>query len=1124
MHSSRKLRGAVWVFLVVILAVSLASSGCAGSVSSAPAPVSSTPPPTGAPQLSVNPTSVTVNASVGVMSSQPVTASNAGTAALNVSQVQVTGTGFALSGLSAPFSLAPGAAQNFTVTFDATASGSVDGTLSLMTNASASPIIIPLHGSASVLVISVAIFPAAPQAIVSSTLPFSASVQGATTNTAVTWKASRGSITAAGVYTAPATTGTDTVTATSVADTTKSASAAVTVIGAPTTPTVTSVTLTPASASLNTGATMQFSASVQGTGTDKSVTWKAASGVITTGGFYTASATAGTDTITATSNADNTKSASATVTVTASVVNAVSVSPATASALTGGTVQFSASVAGTVTDKSVTWKAVSGAISAAGLYTAPAKAGTDTVTATSNADNTKSASSSVTVSAPVVNSVSISPTTASILTSGKQQLTATVAGTVSDRSVSWKASAGTITTSGAYTAAATAGTATVTATSNADATKSASATITVAAPVINSVSVSPATTSLATGGTAQFTATVSGTNTNKSVTWKAALGTITTAGAYTAPASAGTDTITATSAADTTKSGTASVTVSAPVVNSVSITPSAISVTTGGTSQFSATVSGTVSDKTVTWSAASGTISAGGVYVAPSKAGTDTVTATSDADPSKSATATVNISAPVNNGQLPAFPGAQGGGGAAVGGRGGQVIEVTNLQDSGTGSLRACIEASGPRTCVFRVSGLITFRSRAEISHPFLTIAGQTAPGGGIVIGGPNQSGEQLFVITHDVVVRYLTYDGNNPNVTPGPNSDNVCCEMATGDVYNVIWDHMTARWMVNKAFPTVSNTPGTGIHNTTIQWSLVYEPNFNHSVGIGTVYVSQGSGMATTDDDAHHNMFATIDHRLPLNQSGRNVRWVNNLIYNWGQFGALSMGGVQTDYIGNKYVDGAGGDLNYENVHVFLANGNGDDPSDQTGSPNGDNEHNPTMYLLNNLGHAGNKHGGPLVAITHTPNDAAQVSMTAQGWEGGETGDPNSTGPWPSSWFRSTPLPTQKFPIVADPVENLDDVLLPTVGNSQHLDCNGNWVSNRDSQDTRIINVYKNGQSDNLFNGQFSAPSIPAGTPCTESLHDGIPDQWKVNHGLSTTDPNLHKAVAPSGTTYLENYLNGNQ
>ena len=85
---------------------------------------------------------------------------------------------------------------------------------------------------------------------------------------------------------------------------------------------------------------------------------------------------------------------------------------------------------------------------------------------------------------------------------------------------------------------------------------------------------------------------------------------------------------------------------------------------------------------------------------------------------------------------VPAFPGAQGGGAASVGGRGGAVIEVTNVNDSGTGSLRACVTASGPRTCVFRVGGTIVLQDYITIQNPFLTIAGQTAPGGGIQIRG----------------------------------------------------------------------------------------------------------------------------------------------------------------------------------------------------------------------------------------------------------------------------------------------------------------------------------------------------------------------------------------------------
>ena len=243
-------------------------------------------------------------------------------------------------------------------------------------------------------------------------------------------------------------------------------------------------------------------------------------------------------------------------------------------------------------------------------------------------------------------------------------------------------------------------------------------------------------------------------------------------------------------------------------------------------------------------------------------------------------------------------------------------------------------------------------------------------------------------------------------------------------------------------------------------------------------------------------------------------------------------MGGVQTDQIGNKYVDGNGcltsaGCLNYSNTHVFTANGNNCDPNDETGDcPNeggaDDNHQAPSMYMLNNTGRTGATRGSPMVTPTNVVNDSGQKSMTQQGSECGEGCDPNATGPWPSSWFRSSPLPAEQFPIEADPVTNLDSVLLPTVGNSQHLDCTGKWVSNRDSQDARIINVYQNNLADDFSIGQHTAPAIPAGTACTESLHDGIPDQWKSANGLSTTDPNLNSEVAPNGFTYLENYLNG--
>ena len=399
-----------------------------------------------------------------------------------------------------------------------------------------------------------------------------------------------------------------------------------------------SIVISPTAASLQTGNSQQFSASVGGT-INTAVTWSATGGTISSTGMYTAPSTAGSYVVTATSSADTSKAASAAVTVNAAPVVAVTISPTSVSLLTGGTQQFSATVTGS-SNTAVTWSVTGGSVSSTGLYTAPTTAGTYTVKATSVADTTKSASATVTVSAAPVVAISISPTSASMLTGGTQQFTATVTGS-SNTAVTWSATGGSVSSSGLYTAPSSAGTYTVTATSAADTTKSASATVTVSAPVV-ALSISPTSASMLTGGTQQFTATVTGSS-NTAVTWSAAGGSVSSSGLYTAPSSAGTYTVTATSVADTTKSASATVTVS---VVAISISPTSVSLLAGGTQQFTPTVTGTT-NTVVNWSATSGTISYMGYYTAPSSAGTYTVTATSAADPTKSASATVTVSAPV---------------------------------------------------------------------------------------------------------------------------------------------------------------------------------------------------------------------------------------------------------------------------------------------------------------------------------------------------------------------------------------------------------------------------------------------------------------------------------------------
>lgn len=238
---------------------------------------------------------------------------------------------------------------------------------------------------------------------------FAAAVNGMT-NPRVTWTASSGSITSTGLYTAPSSAGTYSITVTaftsgrrskSIAITSDTAVVAVTASNpTPPPPSTIAVTLSPTAASLQSGQQQQFSAAVTGS-TNTSVTWSASSGSVTTNGMYTAPATAGTYTVKAVSNADNTKSASALVVVSVPQQVSVTVSPANASVTETGQVQFTAAVSG-LTNKAVTWSVArgSGTITQTGLYTAPKASETDLITATSQGDTTKSATASVSVLLP----------------------------------------------------------------------------------------------------------------------------------------------------------------------------------------------------------------------------------------------------------------------------------------------------------------------------------------------------------------------------------------------------------------------------------------------------------------------------------------------------------------------------------------------------------------------------------------------------------------------------------------------------------------------------------------------------------------------------------------------------
>lgn len=219
-------------------------------------------------------------------------------------------------------------------------------------------------------------------------------------------------------------------------------------------------------------------------------------------------------------------------------------------------------------------------------------------------------------------------------------------------------------------------------------------------------------------------------------------------------------------------------------------------------------------------------------------------------------------------GQQLAFPGAEGFGRFSLGGRGGKVLFVTNLNDSGHGSLRAAIEADYPRIVVFKVSGTIELESHLRIRHPRITIAGQTAPGGGICLRR-----YPLVISADDVIVRFL-------RVRLGDEAGRKMDGIDVSDAENVIVDHCSVSWTLDEAVNTYH-----GSKNITIQWCLISESLHDSPLQEGHGFAASLGGFNTS---YHHNLLANNAGRNPSIAGEEdaptiNLDFRNNVIFNWG-------------------------------------------------------------------------------------------------------------------------------------------------------------------------------------------------------------------------------------------------
>jgi pectate lyase len=417
--------------------------------------------------------------------------------------------------------------------------------------------------------------------------------------------------------------------------------------------------------------------------------------------------------------------------------------------------------------------------------------------------------------------------------------------------------------------------------------------------------------------------------------------------------------------------------------------------------------------------------------------------------------------------QRKAFPGAQGFGTATPGGRGGRVILVTTLADRGPGSLRAALSARGKRIVVFRVSGTITLRSGLELTSPYVTLAGQSAPGGGITLRvAPCSDDAALGIYTHDVVVRHLRVRrGANTCGGEGDSADGIV--VYKENAHDVVVDHSSVSWAVDENLSTYDYAK-----NVTFSWNIVSEglsrathPEGEHSKGVHL------SGDRSGRISFHHNLLAhNMDRNpQPTNPGIADIR--NNIVYNYGDNAALtsnSHGEPHFNFVGNWYIPGPDTERSEWELDVY-------DGTKGAGW---------AFYVKGNLG------------PHRKSNDLPQR----------RTVSPEGRGSMVSAPF---PAPAT----VTTSATTAYDQVLEGAGATRPV---------RDAVDQRIVREVR-ARGGRIIDDPSQVggwPSLPATPPPPDSDRDGVPDTWESEHGTNPGLKDSNRDVDGDGWTNVEEWL----
>jgi hypothetical protein len=428
-----------------------------------------------------------------------------------------------------------------------------------------------------------------------------------------------------------------------------------------------------------------------------------------------------------------------------------------------------------------------------------------------------------------------------------------------------------------------------------------------------------------------------------------------------------------------------------------------------------------------------------------------------------------------------AFPGAEGFGRETTGGRGGKIIFVTNLNDSGAGSFRSAVQASGKRIVVFKISGTIELLSPINITTNDLTVAGQTAPGDGICIRN-----YEVYVAASNVIIRFIRFRLGDVK------------QVETDAVWgryqkNVIMDHCSMSWSVDESASFYAN------QNFTMQWCIISESlnNAFHNKG------EHGYGGIWGGDKAsfHHNLLAHHNSRNPrFNGGGRSgisngiyinehVDYRNNVIYNWR---------------GNSAYGGENGKYNIVNNYYK--------PGPAT--PASKNKRIMEVSKESDLSY-GVGYGKFFIDGNYI---FGNVTVTANNWSGGVD---YSSGVTQALAQLATPLASQYE--TNHTAEQAFNAVLNFAGASLK----------RDAVDTRVVLETKNGTTTFMgsktgYAGIIDSQADVGGWPVLQSLeppvdtdNDGMPDVWEIEMKLDPNSANANGHDLSTGYENIEVYIN---